>query len=325
MLPEVAEQVFPPDLRARLDSLLDLRPGPVVTDYATPEAVAALNRAEVLITGWGCPPLDERTLDAAPRLRAVIHAAGSVREAEISRAAWQRGITVSSAALANAWPVAQFTVSVILLAHKRAFALASSYRRDGFRAYPTSGDTGNTGRTVGVVGASRIGRMVIDLLRAHAFRVLVADPYLRPSEAAGLGAELVDLDDLLTGSDTVTLHAPLLPATHHLIDDRRLGLLRDGAVLVNTARGAIVDTDALLKHCGTGRIDAVLDVVEPEPLPPGHPLFSLPNVFITPHIAGALGREIRLLGEFAVRETERWLDGAPLAGRVDAEDLARIA
>ncbi|MDG4856930.1 hydroxyacid dehydrogenase [Streptomyces sp. T-3] len=305
--------------------MLDVQAGPAVTDYNTPQAQAALGRSEVLITSWGCPPLDAQTLAAAPRLRAVIHAAGSVKEAKISPAAWQRGIAVSSAALANAWPVAQFTVSVILLAHKRAFALASSYPRDGFRAYPTSRDTGNTGRTVGVVGASRTGRTVIELLRAHAFRVLVADPYLRPAEAADLGAELVELDDLLTLSDTVTLHAPLLPETRHLIDDRRLGLMPDGSVLVNTARGAIVDTDALLKHCTAGRIDAVLDVVDPEPLPGEHPLFLLPNVFITPHIAGALGREIRLLGEFAVQEVERWLDGEPLAGRVHAEDLTRLA
>lgn len=138
--------------------------------------------------------------------------------------------------------------------------------------------------------------------------------------------ELVELDELLRRSDVVTLHAPSLPETYHLLHDRRLALMRDGSVLVNTARGALIDTEALVRHCATGRIDAFLDVTDPdEPLPPTHPLFLLPNVVVTPHLAGAMGTEVALLGAHAVADVERYAAGLPLLGAVREDDLARIA
>ncbi|NUR24577.1 MAG: hydroxyacid dehydrogenase, partial [Catenulispora sp.] len=189
---------------------------------------------------------------------------------------------------------------------------------------------GNADRTVGVIGASRIGRLVLPMLVRQGFRVLVADPTLTPAEAAALGpvpgsVELVGLDELLRRSDVVSVHAPSLPETRHLLDDARLALMRDGSVLVNTARGALVDTEALVRHCASGRIDAFLDVTDPEPLPPGHPLFLLPNVMVTPHLAGAMGTEVAGLGDFAIAEVERYLKGLPLLGTVREDDLARIA
>nr|WP_328818278.1 NAD(P)-dependent oxidoreductase [Nonomuraea cypriaca] len=133
------------------------------------------------------------------------------------------------------------------------------------------------------------------------------------------------LDELCRRAELVTVHAPELPETRGLLGERRLALLRDGAVVVNTARGALIDTDALVRHCATGRIGAVLDVTDPEPLPPGHPLLRLPNVLVTPHISGARGRELRRLGEFAVAEVERLSRGRPLRGPVHPADLHRIA
>ncbi|WP_194897988.1 hydroxyacid dehydrogenase [Catenulispora pinisilvae] len=324
MRPDVAAAALPARLRARLDSVADVDHDLVVTDFADPGARAALACADVLLTGWGCPLLDGPTLDAAPHLRAVIHAAGSLKH-HLGADFWTRGLVASSAADANAYPVAQFTVSALLLAGKRTFRVANAYARGDFRDLSTSQAFGNADRTVGVIGASRIGRLVLGMLAGHGFHLLLADPTLTPAEAAGLGAELVGLDDLFSGSDMVSVHAPSLPETRHLIDDRCLGLLRDGAILVNTARGSLVDTEALTRHCASGRIDAVLDVTDPEPLPTGHPLFSLPNVLVTPHLAGAMGTEVSRLGEFAVAEVERLARGLPLVGAVSAEDLARIA
>ncbi|MCF6476980.1 hydroxyacid dehydrogenase, partial [Nonomuraea sp. MG754425] len=120
-------------------------------------------------------------------------------------------------------------------------------------------------------------------------RVLLSDPYAGEEEAARLGARTVPLDELCRAADLVTVHAPELPETRGLLDGRRLALLRDGAVLINTARGALIDTDALVRHCAAGRISAVLDVTDPEPLPAGHALLGLPNVLVTPHISGARG------------------------------------
>jgi phosphoglycerate dehydrogenase-like enzyme len=329
MRPDVAAAAFPAALRTRLDAVVDLDPEVIVTDFAEPRARRALAEAEILLTGWGCPRLDAEVLDAAPRLRAVIHAAGSVKN-HLGPDFWARGILASSAADANAYPVAQFTLSVILLAGKRTFHMARQYADGAFKSSTTSQRFGNVGRTVGVVGASRIGRLVLPMLAREGFQVLLADPTLSASDAAALvpapwSVELVELDDLLRRSDVVTVHAPTLPETHRLLDDRRLGLMRDGSVLVNTARGALVDTDALVRHCASGRIDAFLDVTDPEPLPAGHPLFLLPNVVVTPHLAGAMGTEVALLGEYAVAEVERYVAGLPLLGTVHQDDLARIA
>ncbi|MBA4863329.1 hydroxyacid dehydrogenase [Streptomyces sp. PSKA54] len=323
MPPTVAALALPDDLRTRLRMVCDV-PDLVADDFTRPEVRKALAHTEVLISGWGCPAVDAGLLADAPRLSAVLHAAGSVKPV-LAPAVWERGITVSSAALANAGPVADYTVAAIRLAAKRAFRLAADYRGGHHQDLTLSSRTGMLDRTVGIVGASKIGRLVLERLAGTGVRLLVHDPYLGPDEATELGAQSVSLDRLLTGSDIVSLHAPLLPETRHLLDERALGLLRDGAVLINTARGGLVDTDALLTHCADGRIDAVLDVTDPEPLPPGHPLLALPNVLVTPHIAGAMGSEVRLLGEFAVDEAERFASGKPLLGEVRAEDLPRIA
>ncbi|MEV6055107.1 hydroxyacid dehydrogenase [Streptomyces sp. NPDC052107] len=319
----VAALVLPPDLLERLRATAEVD-DVIVHDFADPEARRALARTDVLISGWGCPKVDATVLADAPRLKAVIHAAGSVK-GHLAPEVWDRGVMVSSAAEANAAPVAQYALSAIHLAGKRAFRLASAYRGGDHQDPTTAPDIGNHGRTIGIVGASRTGRLVLRGLAGTGRRLLVSDPFITADAATQLGAEPVDLDTLLRESDIVSLHAPLLRETRSLLNDRRLSLLRDGAVLINTARGALIDTEALTRHCADGRIDAVLDVTEPEPLPAGHPLLSMGNVLVTPHLAGAMGTEIRLLGEFAVAEVERLARQVPLAGHVGATDLHRIA
>ncbi|MEV4414253.1 hydroxyacid dehydrogenase [Catellatospora sp. NPDC049609] len=322
MLPSAATAVLPADLMSRLAGALRLVAPRAVAGFA--EVRAGLSEVEVLVTGWGCPPLTGELLDAMPRLRAVVHAAGSVK-LHVGPEVFARGIAVSSAADANAEPVVDFTLAVLQLAGKRAFAHARRYAEGRAPTFAVGERSGNDGRTVGVVGASRIGRRVIARLRAAGFRVLVNDPYLDAADAQALGAEPVELDELCRRSDVLTLHAPELPETRHMIDERRLALLPDGAIVVNTARGSLIDTDALVRACASGRVDAVLDVTTPEPLPAGHPLFALPNVWITPHLAGVQGTEVRRLGEYAVTEVERLLAGAPLAGAVHADQLAVLA
>lgn len=319
--------LFDDELRVRLEALAELvLPEPVAT-FADPAVRSALGEVDVLVTSWGCPPLDADVLDAAPRLRAVFHAAGSVKH-HVTDACWERGLAVTTAAAANAVPVAEYTLAAILSAGKRVPQFAA-----GFRAHPgelgwrdaVAGGASNYRRTVGVVGFSRIGRRVVGLLRPFEPTVLVADPYADPAAVAAAGAEPVELDDLLARGDVVTLHAPSLPETRHLIDARRCALLRDGATLINTARGALVDHAALTAECERGRLHAVLDVTEPEPLPPDSPLYRLPNVVLTPHVAGAMGTECRRLAALALDELERFAAGAPLEHEVRRADLVRQA
>ncbi|MEU9996284.1 hydroxyacid dehydrogenase [Streptomyces sp. NPDC050848] len=296
-----------------------------VSDFSDADP-AALADTEVLFTHWGAPLLTADAVRAMPRLRAVIHAAGSVKH-HVTEAVWERGIAVSTAAGANALPVAEFTLAAILFTGKRILDSARVYReaRDQVPLLPYFAGHGNHLRTVGVVGASRIGRRVLQLLRPFDFEVLLYDPYVEAAEAETLGARRVDLDELVRRSSVVSIHAPQLPETQHMFDRRRLGLLRDGATLINTARGSLVDTDALTEELLAGRIHAVLDVTEPEVLPPGSPLYTLPNVLLTPHIAGSLGNELVRMAHWATDEVERYAEGRPLAHGVGPDELARSA
>lgn len=306
----------------RLRSVVDLDERVIERD-ALGSLVAA--DTEILITGWGAPRLDAEALETLPNLRAVFHAAGSVKSV-VSDALWERGIRVSSSADANSVPVAEYTIAMILLSAKDAFSSADAFRRT--RSMPLSrprAGAGAYGITVGIVGASRIGRRVIELLRPFDISTVLYDPSLSPDEAEVLGSTLVTLPDLLRRSDVVSLHAPSLPETYRMLGAAELATMRDGATLINTARGALVDTEALVAQLTTGRLRAVLDVTDPEPLPAGHPLFSAPGVTLTPHIAGSVGNELRRMGSQTVGEIERFTASGVLDFEVRHRDLAVIA
>ncbi|WP_431976513.1 hydroxyacid dehydrogenase [Micromonospora haikouensis] len=312
--------LFPAPVRHRITALVDIDADLAVDRFDDPLAVGRLAGLEVLITGWGCPPLNEAFLATAPNLRAVLHAAGSVKP-HVTTGVWERGITVCSAAEANATPVAEYTTAMVLLAGKGVLGLHQRYQATRtFTLAQIAPTVGNFGRRVGIVGASRTGRQVIELLRRHDLRLSLHDPY-----AAVPGVPNVPLEDLLADNDIVSLHAPATPETHHLLDRRRLAMMRDGSVLINTARGALVDTAALIDEVTTGRISAVLDVTEPEPLPADSPLFELPNVFLTPHVAGSHGNELARMGTHIADELRRLLAGEPLRYRIRQDDLLRAA
>ncbi|WAL74772.1 hydroxyacid dehydrogenase [Kitasatospora sp. YST-16] len=314
------DALFPPAAVERLTRHVDLDLQLVVEDF---DRIPGPASVELLITSWGCPPLDAAALARMPALKAVVHAAGSVKH-HVTEACWERGLRVSTAAAANAVPVAEYTLAAVLFANKRVLEIADRYREhrtalDWSAQFP---GFGNHRRTIGVVGASLVGRRVLELLRPFDFDVLVSDPHLDPADALALGARLTELDELLAQCDVVSLHAPALPETHHLLDARRLALLRDGATLVNTARGSLVDTAALTAEARSGRLHAVLDVTEPEVLPADSPLYALPNVLLTPHIAGSLGNELLRITDSALDEVERYCAGREFAHPVNRAALA---
>ena len=318
--------LFPADLLRRLGDLAQLDPALCVRDFADARHAALLAETEVLITGWGCPPIDEAALARMPRLRAVLHAAGSVRSLIATEAVWQRQLLVTSAAVANAEPVAEFTLAAVIFAAKNAFGARDHYRAaHDYQATEQTAAIGTYGRRVGVIGASKVGRRVLELVRPLDLDVVVSDPYLDTAQAAELGARLLELDELLAACDIVSLHAPDLPSTRHLIDRRRLALIADGGCFINTARGGIVDEQALTEELVSGRISAFLDVTEVEPLPADSPLYRLPNVFLTPHVAGSLGNELARLGAAAVTELERYGTGLAPLHPVRQSDLAHVA
>lgn len=312
--------LFDPTQLERLARLAEID-----TEHTLPDLDAAsdaeLAAAEVLVTGWGSPLLDAAALVRLPRLRGIVHTAGTVRFV-VSDAVWARGdITVTSATEANAVPVAEFTLAHLLLAGKRSLAREARYRTDHTVHGGTAADPGigNYGGVVGLIGASRIGVLVAEHLRRFDLDVLITDPYASTEQVAALGATKVEAEELYSRSDVVSLHAPDVPSTRGMVSRDLLALMRDGTTFLNTARPALVEPDALRDELVSGRLSAVLDVHDD--LADDDPIWDLPNVSLTPHIAGSQGNELRRMGEHALEEVRRLAAGEPARFPVDPARL----
>ena len=309
---------------AEVATLLDPEP---ISRWDDPRADDLLSRAQVIVGHWGCPPIDAAVLDRAPNLGLFAYAAGTVKGV-IDGTIFERGVRVTSGALANAEPVAEFALAAILFAAKDVFWSRDLQRDLGLLTFRPRSDVavGNWGKTVGIIGASMVGRRVIELLRSFPhLAVDLYDPFVSAAEAAALGVRKVELDALCATADIVSIHAPDLPATQGMVGAAQLASMRTGATLINTARPALVDQDALIAELRTGRLYAVLDVTKPEPLPLDHELRTLPTVFLTPHLAGSAGAELGRLAAYAADEIHRWSHGEPARNEVHADQLDRLA
>ena len=290
------------------------------------DLLTVLAEADACITGWGVAQLDADVVAAAPRLGHMAHMGGSVKRF-VSEAVWERGIRVTSAAITLARDVAETTLGLMIVGRKRIWPLGNHVRDGGWRDHAVwdRWDARELHRsTVGLVGAGNVGRHVIELLAPFSVTILVADPYLSDGEAESLGVERVELVELMDRSDVVSIHAPDTPQTRRMIGAGELSRLGDGAVLINTARGGIIDEAALIDELATGRIFAFLDVTDPEPPAPDSPLRHLENAVVTPHIAGCIDNCHRM-GELAVEEVCRYLAGRPAVNEIRPDMFDRIA
>jgi len=323
---ELRRALFSAEEWARLEGLVDVAVVGSQFDVTEPGVSGVLAQATGLITGWGCPELTASVLEACPRLEVIVHTGGSVR-AFVGDAVFSRGIVVASQTELNAEPVAQFCLAQILLAAKGVGRATRAYAalRGGFDAFAASAGVGVYGATVGLIGYGRVCHRLIELLRGFGLRVLVSTPYLDGTQAAEVGVEVVDTASLMRTADVISVHLGDTPDNHGAITAELLALIKPGATFLNTARGIVVDEAALVRELQTGRFDAVLDVTWPEVPGVESPLWTLPNVTLTPHWAGSLGRELRRLGEGTVDNVAQWVAGVPLTGRVDPALAAYIA
>lgn len=322
----IADRMMTDDVWRQLDEVGTVLARDVIDDYDADGVGAVLAEVDLLLTGWEAPLIDAGVLARAPRLAAIVHAGGSVKH-HVSPECWERGIAVSSAVAANAVAVAEFTLGAILLGNKHVFDIAREVRetRHMIDAAPRFPDMGNDDKVIGIVGASHIGRHLISLLRPFRFETLVYDPYLDAREAAQLGVTNVGLAELVARADVVTIHAPSLPETAGLLGEELIQSLRPGALVINTARGELIDQAALTRRLMRGDVFAVLDVVTPWDLPAESPLYDLRNVLLTPHIAGSMGTELGRIMSSAIREVARFGAGEPFAHAVTRDALVRRA
>jgi len=317
------QKIYGPAERTAIEQQVEIY-APPQTAQSIQANPTILHDAEFIFSGWGMPVMDEAFLAAAPKLKIVFYGAGSIKYCTPA-AFWQRQIPITSAYAANAVPVAEFTLAQILLALKKTWQHALAIRQAGsyINQLPVAGGYAST---VGIVSLGMIGRMVCEHLQRFDLTVIAYDPFVAQADADALHVELCSLEEVFRRADVVSLHTPWLPATVGMITGAHLAAMKTGATFINTARGAVVREQEMIQILQQRPdILALLDVTYPEPPVAGSPLYSLPNVILTPHIAGSLDNECRRMGRIMVDELMRFRKGQPLRWSITREQAAVMA
>lgn len=313
--------VFSPSCRARLRRLLALPERVFVPSDEIPADT------EYVFSTWGMPALTEAEIAARlPRLKAVFYAAGSVQA--FARPFLARGIAVHSAYGANAVPVAEVTCAEIILANKGFYQTSRVFRESGKPASTAllSHYPGNYNTRVGLLGAGMIGSLVAEKLRDYALETLVFDPFVSDGRLAALGARRASLEEIFETCGVVSNHLANNERTRGMLGYALFSRMQPYATFLNTGRGAQVCEDDLVRALReVPTRTAVLDVTFPEPPEAGHPFYTLPNVVLTPHLAGSMQNEVARMGEYMADECERVLSGAPARWQVTAAMLETMA
>jgi D-3-phosphoglycerate dehydrogenase len=256
--------------------------------------------------------VDETLLDRLPRCRVVARCGAGYDNVDVA-AARRRGIAITYVPEYGSVDVAEHTIALLLGCARRLAAADAAVRAGRWPGYPELGPMRRLGgRTLGLVGFGRIAREVARMALGLGLRVAASDPYVAAAEVRAAGVTPLGFDELLATADVVSVHLPLTAATRGLIGAAELARMKAGAVLLNTARGALVDTAALVEAVRSGRLSgAGLDVTDPEPLPAGHPLLALPQVVLTPHSAALAEEALADLRRTAVADVLLVLAGRP--------------
>ena len=309
--------------RARINELCDIIAAPQTCESveANPDI---LNDVEIIFSGWGCPEMTAELLSHAPKLKAMFYGAGTVKGI-VTPEFWARNIVLTSSWAANAVPVAEFALAEILFSLKNGWLYALGMKRDR-RYYDRIDCAGGYKSTVAIISLGMIGRKLAVRLKEFDINVIAYDPFAKSDDAASLGVELVTLEEAFRRADVVSVHTPWLKETENMIGGALIRSMKERATLINTSRGAIINEPEMCAVLAERPdITAVLDVTHPEPPEADSPLWTLPNVVLTPHIAGSLCGECSRMGEYAIDECERYLKGEPLKFRLTEEMARRMA
>lgn len=318
--------VYASKLLERLSSLTELSD----RVYSHDEAIASpedFRDTEYIFSTWGMPHFTEEEIESTfPALKGVFYGAGTVQK--FARPFLNKGIKVFSAWAANAVPVAEYTVAQIVLANKGFYSTSRIYKAEGYEKAREefSSYKGNYGVKTGIIGAGKIGRLVIEMLEDYKLDVLVFDPFLPDKEAEALGVEKVSLERIFAECTVISNHLANNPETVGMLNGALFDTMLPYSTFINTGRGAQVvegDLIALLKR--RPDVTALLDVTFPEPVEAGSELYTLDNCILTPHIAGSSGNEVSRMAEFIIDEFDRYINGEPCHYEVSPEMLKTMA
>ena len=320
--PPLDGDVFSARHRTRIASLTDLYPHVVHAGNFDAHA-AALADVEVIFATWGMMSFDDTHFERLPKLEAVFYAAGNVKAF-----AWpliEHGVTLVSAWEANAIPASELCLGQVLLSFRGYFRAVRQYRVERTHAAKAFARAGLNGETVGLIGLGKIGTRLRRLLADYPLQVIAHDPFLTDARARALDVEPVPLAEVFRRACVVSNHIPDLDDTKGVLRREHFAAMRDGATFINSGRGAqVVEDDLISVLRERPDLTALLDVTSPEPPAHDSPLWTLPNVVISPHVGGSIGAEVTRLAHLAIDEFEAWSTGRPLTHEVTREILTTM-
>lgn len=284
-----------------------------------------VKNTDFLITAWWSPKIDKDILDACPSLSGVVYGGGTLINT-VSDEFIARGIPISNSKIVDSKSVGEATLGLAIAACKGAFFLPDDLRNGLWKEnYHKVKDF--CGIKIGVIGAGIAGGHFLELLDNFEVEKLVYDPTISEEEMKRrFNARKCELSELMSECDVISLHAPVLPSTKNMINAENLRLIKDGAIFINTARGALVNENDLIEECKKNRFTAILDVTNAgEPMPEDYPLRSIPGVVLLPHITGVTNNGVAFMGKHICEEAERFFAGKPMKCTVDLTKLSEMA
>ena len=291
-------------------------------------AISRLCGADALITTWDSPFFSADTLKKMKSVRIIAHCGGEVKKR--FETSLFRKLTIVNTPEPMAKPTAELGAAFLLYAARNVDHFRDALRKKSNRIYDQAHITGGAAdsllsREVGMIGFGRIGRALVELLRGFDIRWRVYDPFAPRQLAPELKVQFDSLNEVLKRSSLLMLTAALTEKTRHLLNSERLARLQDGTVVINIARGSLIDLGALTKEVKSGRLRCALDVTDPdEPLPINHPLRNLPGAIITPHIGGGGQRTRGEMADAAMDELQRFFNGEAVHNQVTPRMLSRM-
>jgi phosphoglycerate dehydrogenase-like enzyme len=323
--PASLNRVYGPAERTAIAERLDMA-GPLITRENWRDHLDLLSEAEAIVSSWGGAILNDELLAAMPKLKIYFYGAGTIKDL-MTPAAWDRGIRITNAVAANAVPVAEFVLAQVIFSLKRGWEYMQQAKADSPHLWQTNKPVAGAYRSkVGIVSLGQIARKTCELLKPFDLDVYVSTSYGTPALAEELGVTFTSMEEIFKTCDVVSIHLPSNERTKNMIGKELLAAMKPESTLINTARGAVINQPELIEFLKERPdVYACIDVIEPEPPESGCPLFKLPNVVLTPHLAGSMGGETRRLAEYMIAEIDRYLAGEPLQWEISREAAATMA
>ena len=323
------KRISTPEAESELSSFSDVIINEMDRHLTPAELEEMIVDVDGVITSWGSPKITSDILKKAKKLRIIGHAAGSVKP-YVCDEVFSRGIVVVNAASEIAYSVAEYALVQMINSLREIpdyIRLMKEGAEKPFKREHEVLSCDLMGKKIGLIGSGNVARRLIQLLKPFNVIINVYDPYLSKAGADHLGVNKVSLEEVLSESDIISLHAALTPETYHMIGKKELEMIPDGAVFINCARGALVDEEALISELKKGRFKAVLDVAGEETggIPQDSDLRKLDNVYLTPGIAGPSGERQRRLFGVIVEDFRLFFSGKEPKNRIVKEELPKIA